>query len=147
MKKDIVNGLYPSCSNDMYTLNTDGGARGNPGPAAIGGVLKNENGETVEEISRFIGKSTNNFAEYTALIDGLELAVSKNINELRCFLDSELVVKQLNGLYKVKDPALNDLHKKVRALCSKFSFVSFAHVSRDMNKEADKLVNKVLENI
>lgn len=126
-------------------LFTDGGARGNPGPSAIGVVLKDLENATVTELGRYIGSATNNEAEYTALIEGLKLAISKNVLELECRLDSELVVKQMNGLYKVKNERLEKMYKEAKGLCQKFSNVTFVHIPRTKNKEADALVNKVLD--
>jgi len=129
---------------------TDGGSRGNPGPAACGVVIKNETGKIILESSKYIGKATNNQAEYEALILALEKAKeinkSKKIKrDLDCFLDSELVVKQLNREYKMKNEGLKPLFIKVNNLISKFSSVKFFHISREKNKPADKLVNKELD--
>ena len=129
-----------------YTLHTDGGSRGNPGPAAIGGLITDENNEILESFSDFIGTQTNNYAEYTALIKGLEIAVDKNITVLDCYLDSELVVKQVKGIYRVKDITLQTLHKKVIEKAKKFKAINFIHVKRHLNKEADQLVNNALDN-
>lgn len=126
-------------------LYTDGGARGNPGPAAIGVILKNEAEEKIAEKGLFIGNTTNNLAEYTALVEGLILAHEKNPEELTCFLDSELVVKQLHGFYKVKNLKIRLLFEKVRSLEKSFKNVTYKHVSRHLNAEADVLVNKVLD--
>lgn len=130
-----------------YSLYTDGGSRDNPGLAAIGGILKDEHGTEVLSFSQFIGISTNNVAEYTALIFGLNLAFKNNLNEIECFLDSELIVKQVNGEYKVKDPNLKALHQAVLRLVSKFDEIKFTYVPREKNKEADTLVNKALDEI
>ncbi|MCB9802691.1 ribonuclease HI family protein [Candidatus Nomurabacteria bacterium] len=127
-------------------LFTDGGARGNPGPAAIGGVLYNENQEEIASFSEYIGETTNNQAEYRALLKGLELALEKKLEELACFLDSELVVKQLNKEYRVKDAELAKLFVKIWNLSQQFKVISFSHVRREFNKEADRLVNQALDN-
>jgi len=124
-------------------LHTDGGARGNPGPAAIGYVLA-VGGRPVVEGSQYIGKATNNRAEYVALIKGLRRALEEGAEEVACYLDSELLVEQLNGRYKVKDAGLKPLFVEVRNLSERFSRVSFTHVPREKNKRADKLVNKAL---
>lgn len=128
-------------SNRLFT---DGGARGNPGPAAIGAVLY-KNDKVVGKVSQYIGETTNNQAEYQAIMEGLNLALSKNIDELECFLDSELVVKQLNQEYKVKDKELAKIFVKVWNLSLKFKKISFSHIRREFNKEADKLVNEALD--
>jgi len=131
----------------IYTLHTDGGSRGNPGPAGIGGLIEDQEGILVQSFSEYIGTQTNNYAEYKALIKGLELSLHKNIKELECYLDSELVVKQLKGIYRVKDETLKILHTKVQTLIKKFDTIEFIHVKREFNKEADKLVNKALDSI
>lgn len=128
-----------------YTLNTDGGARGNPGPAGIGIVIKNSQAETIYEMGAYIGHTTNNEAEYTALLKGLEVALEKNIKELDCFLDSELVVKQLNGQYKVKNANLKTFWTKIKGQALKFEKITFNHTLRNGNKEADQLVNDALD--
>ena len=130
---------------DKFTLNTDGGARGNPGPSAIGCVIKNSSGEVVNQFKEYIGIATNNVAEYSALIKGLSIALELDISSLSCFLDSELVVKQVNGIYRVKDENLKLLHSEVAVLKSKFKQISFNHVRREANSLADKLVNEALD--
>jgi len=125
-------------------LFTDGGARGNPGPAAIGGVLY-QGSKKINTFSEYIGETTNNQAEYQALIKGLKLALASDIQELTCYLDSELVVKQLNKEYKVKDVGLSKLFVKAWNLVIKFKKISFHHVRRELNKEADALVNQALD--
>ena len=124
---------------------TDGGARGNPGPAGIGAVLKNEKGETVAEISEHIGETTNNQAEYRAVIVAIEKAKKLGAAELEFFLDSELVVKQLNREYKVRDKELAPLFMKIYNTSMIFKKVTFKHVPRELNVEADKLVNSALD--
>lgn len=128
-----------------YTLHTDGGSRNNPGPAGIGGIIHDENGSVVESFSKFIGTQTNNFAEYTAIEEGLKLAISLKIEELTCYLDSELAVKQINKIYKVKDETLKGIYLKVMNLSKSFKSIKFIHVRREFNKEADKLVNMALD--
>ena len=129
----------------MFTLNSDGGARGNPGLAAIGAVIKNEQGEVVFAGGLALGSTTNNFAEYQALLFGLMKAIELGIKDIECLLDSELVVKQLKGEYKVKDIHLKELHSKVLVLKSKFSQIVFSNIPRAKNKGADKIVNNVLD--
>ncbi len=126
-------------------LYTDGGSRGNPGPAAIGVVIKDDKGINVFEMAKYIGNGTNNEAEYTALEEGLSEAVKRNITELTCYLDSELVVKQLNGLYKVKNERIAVLYQRVKKLTENFNSLKFIHVPRSKNHEADALVNKALD--
>ncbi len=131
---------YPS-----LIIHTDGGARGNPGPAGIGAVLKDEKGTLVAEVSEYIGETTNNQAEYRAVLAAMEKAKALGAEELEFVLDSELVVKQLNREYKVKDKDLAVVFMKVYNASQGFAKVSFKHVRREFNKEADALVNKALD--
>lgn len=126
-------------------IHTDGGARGNPGPSAIGIVIKNEKGKTLFSGGKYIGETTNNQAEYQAVIFALEKAKELGGTELFFHLDSELVVKQLKGEYKVKNQDLAAQFMKIWNLRSKFKLVDFKHVYREENKEADALVNTVLD--
>jgi ribonuclease HI len=128
-----------------FIIYTDGGARGNPGPAAIGAVIKDGKGELIAEISEYIGETTNNQAEYRAVIAAIEKAKELGAEELEFFLDSELVVKQLNREYKVRDKDLAPLFVKIYNAMMGFKKVTFKHVRREMNKEADKLVNEALD--
>lgn len=124
---------------------SDGGARGNPGPAGIGAVLYNENKEKIAEISKYLGVATNNQAEYKALIEGLKKAKDLGAKEVKVFMDSELVVKQLNREYKVKNKDLAPLFLQVYNLSSSFSKISFTHIYREDNKVADALANKAMD--
>jgi len=128
-----------------FIIYSDGGARGNPGPAAIGVVIKNGD-KIVQEISKTIGETTNNQAEYQAILAGLEAVKKLGAETVECFLDSELVVKQLKHEYKVKNKELAPLFVKVHNLSIQFKKISFTHVRREQNKEADKLVNEALDN-
>jgi len=124
-------------------LHTDGGARGNPGPAGIGVVLEIAGQKWVYK--QYIGEATNNQAEYQALILGLEKARAAGVGEVDCCLDSELVVKQLNREYKVKNAGIAPLFVKVWNLAQAFDKINFKHVFREDNKEADRLVNEALD--
>ena len=128
-----------------HHLYTDGGARGNPGPAGIGARLLTASGDVVEELADFIGKATNNVAEYQALLAGLELALDRGVERLDVFMDSELVVRQVNGQYKVKDAGLKPLHAQACLLLSRFHEVDVKHVRREQNAEADRLVNEAID--
>lgn len=128
------------------SIYTDGGARGNPGPAAIGGVVKNEAGETMAEVSEYIGHTTNNQAEYQALLATLTQAKELGATEVDCYLDSLLVVNQMNGEWKVKDMALRPHVIAIHNVKVQIGTVRFQHVRREYNKEADALVNKALDN-
>lgn len=126
------------------SLYTDGGARGNPGPAAAAFVAKNGN-EIILKRSEYLGRTTNNQAEYRALVLGLEELLRMNVKKISCFLDSELVVKQLNGQYRVKDKDLRLPYEKILKLAGEFKEIKFSHIRREKNKEADKLVNEELD--
>ena len=127
------------------TLHTDGGARGNPGPAGIGVVLKGATGEVVGEIAEGIGSTTNNVAEYKALIAGLKLALEKGFTELEVFMDSELVVSQVKGEWKIKKDTLRPLAVEARSLMNRFEELSIGHVRREENADADKLANQGMD--
>ena len=127
------------------TLYTDGGARGNPGPAGIGVVLRDEYGEVVGEIAQGIGEATNNVAEYAALIAGLELAQTKGVSDLEVYMDSELVVSQLLGKWKIKKDTLRPLAVKARALMNRFDSCELKHVRRELNADADRLANQGMD--
>ncbi len=126
------------------TTYTDGGARGNPGPAGIGVVIKRGN-EVVKKYGRYLGETTNNQAEYKALISALEHVTELGAEEVECMLDSELVVKQMKHEYRVKDPDLAPLFLKVYNLTQGFKKVTFHHIPREKNKEADAMVNEALD--
>ncbi|PIP67076.1 MAG: ribonuclease H [Parcubacteria group bacterium CG11_big_fil_rev_8_21_14_0_20_41_14] len=126
-------------------IHTDGGSRGNPGPAGIGAVLSDESGAVKKEISEYIGKATNNQAEYTALVRALEEARNLGAKEVQIAMDSELIVKQLKQEYKVKNKDLAPLFVKVWNLLSWFEKWSIKHVLREKNKRADELVNDALD--
>ncbi len=130
---------------EKIIIHSDGGARGNPGPAGIGAVLNADNGIVLAEISKYIGETTNNQAEYQALIAGLEKAKELKAEELDCYLDSELVVKQLNREYKVKNAELAPLFLKVHNLSLSFKKIKFIHIRREFNKEADRLANEAMD--
>lgn len=139
-----MNSLFGTTPIDA-TLFADGGSRGNPGPAASGAVLVNGYGQVIGESGLYLGVATNNVAEWTALLIGLQMALDRGMNSLAVRLDSELVVKQFCGEYRVKNPDLQDLHKRVVALARRFSHLDVAHVRRAQNKLADALVNRVLD--
>jgi ribonuclease HI len=120
----------------------DGAARGNPGPAGIGVQITTPDGAVVAEIARGIGEGTNNVAEYTAAIEGLTLARELGARTVTVRSDSQLLVHQLTGRYRVKTPHLQPLHRRVRNLVASFDRVSFEHVGRELNGEADRLANE-----
>ncbi len=126
-------------------VNVDGGARGNPGPAAIGVVVQAAGGEVLEERGERIGRATNNVAEYRALLAGIESAAAHGASELELVGDSELIVRQVEGRYKVKDPTMRELHAEVKRALAPFERWSIRHVRREQNAEADRLVNAALD--
>jgi ribonuclease HI len=128
-------------------VNVDGGARGNPGPAAVAAVASKPDGEVVDSRGEAIGTATNNVAEYRALLLGIELAREHGASEVELIGDSELIVKQVNGEYKVKDAGLRPLHAQVRAALEGFDRWSIRHVRREQNAAADALVNETLDGV
>ncbi len=128
----------------VITTFTDGGARGNPGPAGIGVVLKS-NGANIFAKGEYIGETTNNQAEYRALLLALEKAHEFGAEEVQCFLDSELLVKQMNRQYKVRDANLAVHFVKAVQLSQNFRKITFTHIPREQNQEADALVNEAID--
>jgi ribonuclease HI len=126
-------------------VNVDGGSRGNPGPAAVGVVVQDGDGEVLEEVAERIGRATNNVAEYRALLLGIERARELGASELELIGDSELIVRQVKGEYKVKDAALRELHAEATRALEGFEEWSIRHVPRERNSEADSLVNRALD--
>jgi ribonuclease HI len=126
-------------------VHVDGGARGNPGPAAVGVVLSTPEGDVVDEASAVIGQSTNNVAEYRGLLLGLERARSLGATEIEVVNDSELVARQVSGVYRVKHPDMKPLHREALATLDSFERWSIRSVPRDQNARADELVNRALD--
>ena len=126
-------------------INTDGASQGNPGPAAIGATIKDEQGRLLASISQRIGQTTNNQAEYRAIIAALEKATSLGAEQVDIHSDSELVVRQINGGYRVKKATLKPLHQKVKQILNQFESSTITHIPRQQNKEADSLANMALE--
>lgn len=127
-----------------YVLNFDGASRGNPGPAGIGAVIFHE-GKEIWATCQYIGKKTNNQSEYSALILGLKDAISKDIKQLQVYGDSQLVINQINGQYKVRNPLLQELYQEVQGLKTQFEYIEFTHIYREFNKRADQLSNMALD--
>jgi len=126
-------------------LFTDGAARGNPGPAGLGVVIEDEQGLRLRGLHRWLGVATNNEAEYHALIEGLKAVVDWKPDRLEVFLDSKLVVEQVSGRYRVKEPRLQPLHREAKELLAGFGAVSISHVERERNKGADALANMAID--
>ncbi len=131
---------------NLAVMYTDGGARGNPGIAGIGILIEDEDGNIIKEISQYIGEQTNNVAEYKALNRGLEVALDLGIKKITCYLDSELVVKQIKGEYKVKNERMIPMYNMTMPLIKKFDSFEIIHIKRELNKKADKLVNEAIDN-
>lgn len=124
---------------------TDGGARGNPGPAGYGVVIHDARGTKIAALSEYLGRQTNNFAEYQALIGALEYAVEHGPKALKVISDSELLVRQIKGVYKVKEPTLRDLHARASQLIRQLDWFEIEHTLRGGNREADELANQAMD--
>ena len=127
------------------TIHTDGAARGNPGPAGAGAYIQDQDGKLVSEEFRYLGEATNNVAEYEALLLGMECARELGASRIEMRADSELVVRQLTGVYRVRNPALQKLHARVQQLAREFESVRYTHVRREQNREADRLANRAID--
>jgi ribonuclease HI len=134
-----------AAGHEQLVVNVDGGARGNPGPAAIAAVVSTPEGLVLEERGEHIGEATNNVAEYRALLLGIERAGARGASELELIGDSELVVRQVKGEYRVKDAGLRELHGRVMQALDPFERWSIRHVPREENAAADRIVNDVLD--
>lgn len=146
-----VAGAFFSCpdsekplNSKKVIINTDGASKGNPGPAAIGVAIKDERGQLITSVSRGIGRATNNEAEYQAIIAALEQALKIGASHITIHSDSELVVRQLNGQYRVKKATLQALYQQVKQLQGRFTACNFTHINRQQNMAADKLANEAL---
>jgi ribonuclease HI len=124
---------------------SDGGARGNPGPAGYGVVIKDEAGRRVAQLSEYLGHQTNNFAEYQGLIAALEYALEHGPRALKLISDSELLVRQIKGIYKVKNATLQDLHGRAKELIAQLEWFSIGHALREHNQDADRLANEAMD--
>ena len=132
-------------AQDVLIACIDGGSRGNPGPAAYGVYLQDANGRCVDELCEFLGVKTNNVAEYSALLAALRYAIEKEFCDLQVVSDSELLVKQMQGRYRVNSPDLRPLYEEARRMVQKLSSFSIRHVLRAKNKEADRLANVAMD--
>ena len=140
--------LFESRENppEHYLIaHSDGGARGNPGPAGYGVVIKDEAGRKVAALSEYLGHQTNNFAEYQGLIAALEYAIKHGPKALKLISDSELLVRQIKGIYKVKNAVLQDLHGRAKELIAQMDWFSIGHAFREQNQEADQLANDAMD--
>ena len=160
--RDVVNSNMPSYSSrsaetkhlfetrenppEHYLVaHSDGGARGNPGPAGYGVVVQDEAGRKVAALSEYLGHQTNNFAEYQGLIAALEYALQHGTKALKVISDSELLVRQIKGIYKVKNATLQDLHGRAKQLIAQLDWFSIGHALREHNQEADRLANDAMD--
>ena len=123
----------------------DGGARGNPGPAGYGVVVEDEAGKQLAGLNEYLGHRTNNFAEYSGLLAALQYAVDHGYKGLKVISDSELLVRQMRGQYKVKNPTLIELHGRARQLIAKLAWFEIGHVLREKNRGADRLANEAMD--
>src|SRR4051795_7260512 len=147
---------YPSGSKNLFeprenppehylVAHSDGGARGNPGPAGYGVVIQDESGRKVAALSEYLGHQTNNFAEYQGLIAALEYALQHGPKALKVISDSELLVRQIKGIYKVKNATLQDLHGRAKQLIAQMDWFSIGHALREQNQDADRLANDAMD--
>ena len=132
---------------DLYTAEIDGASRGNPGPASYAVILRKPDGSVAHQISKYLGHHTNNVAEYHALIAALDYAARHGLRVLRVRSDSELLVRQMNGLYRVKDTKLRPLHERAKKLAQGIPHFSIQHVRRELNQAADRLANQALDRL
>ena len=128
-----------------HTAHVDGGARGNPGPAGFGVVIHDSHGKKVAELSQYLGHHTNNYAEYSGLLAALRFAIAHHIQALRIVSDSELMVRQMKGIYKVRHPELRKLYDEAQRLTSQIEHVDIRHALREHNQTADGLANQAMD--
>jgi len=145
--KSLFGEAAPEAKPDAaaYRINIDGGSRGNPGPAAYGVVVRDPNGGIVTKLKKYIGRFSNNVAEYYGLIAAMDYAQSHGVRAIRVESDSELLVKQMRGLYKVKSADLQPLYERAQKMSKAFDSFRIDHVYREQNREADTLVNEALD--
>jgi ribonuclease HI len=136
---------FQSRPNEFLIAYTDGGARGNPGPAGFGVYITDQNGNKVQGLSHYLGHQTNNFAEYSALLAALEWAIQHGHRAVQVVSDSELMVKQLRGIYKVRNENLQPLFEKAQKLIDRLDWFEIKHVLREQNREADRLANEAMD--
>jgi len=147
-----IKALFPDHDNapretpaHYLVAHSDGGARGNPGPAGYGVVIQDESGKKVAHLSEYLGHQTNNFAEYQGLIAALEYAIQHGPQALKLISDSELLVRQIKGIYKVKNAVLKDLHARAKELIAQLDWFSIGHALREHNRDADRLANEAMD--
>jgi ribonuclease HI len=143
--QEFPGGALFSDEQGYLVAHIDGGARGNPGPAGYGVVIEDEVGRPVAEVSEYLGRQTNNYAEYSALLAALAYAIKHGFKAMKVVSDSELMVKQINGQYKVSSPALKELNAQAMKLIDQFDCFEIRHVLREKNREADRLANLAMD--
>ncbi|MFZ0707869.1 MAG: ribonuclease HI family protein [Candidatus Korobacteraceae bacterium] len=143
--QEFMGGAIFSDEQGYLVAHIDGGARGNPGPAGYGVVVEDEVGRPVAELSEYLGRQTNNYAEYSGLLAALSYAIKHGFKALKVISDSELMVKQINGEYKVSNPTLKDLHARAMKLIDQLDCFEVRHVLREKNKDADRLANAAMD--
>lgn len=136
--------LFGEATNASASANIDGGSRGNPGPAGYGVHIEQDDGSVVD-LKESLGIATNNVAEYNGLLAALRWAAEHGVRTFHVRSDSELLVKQMKGIYRVKNPGLQPLHEQARALARRIGKVTFEHVRREFNKDADRLANEAMD--
>jgi len=140
--------LFPALEKSAtpaYTAHIDGGARGNPGPAGYGVVIQDPAGHKVAELSEYLGHRTNNYAEYQGLLAVLKYALAHNLTVLKVISDSELMVRQMKGIYKVKHPELRKFHEEAHQMVRKLEHFEIRHALREHNRDADRLANEAMD--
>ncbi|HEX6878969.1 MAG TPA: ribonuclease HI family protein [Terriglobales bacterium] len=143
--QDMFGAVDEKDSGPCLVANIDGGARGNPGPAGYGVSIEDESGKRIDSLYGYLGIQTNNFAEYSGLLAALEYALSHNYRNIKIRSDSELLVKQIKGEYKVRSEVLFDIFREAKELIRKFDSFQIRHVMREQNREADRLANKAMD--
>ncbi len=144
-QQDLFKPAAPPRKAFAIVANIDGGSRGNPGPAAFGVVIRNAQGQVLAKVGDYLGSTTNNVAEYSGLLAALDWAIREKHTSLKVFSDSELLVRQMRGQYRVKNPDLKRLFERAQSLVRKLDLFSIEHVRRNSNRDADRLVNEVLD--
>src|ERR1700690_3303483 len=138
--------LFPAPkSAPAHTAHVDGGARGNPGPAGFGGVIHDPHGKKVAELSQYLGHRTNNYPEYSGLLAARRSAIAHGVHSLRVISDSELMVRQMKGIYKVRHPELRKLYDEAQRLTAQIEHVEIRHALREHNQDADRLANEAMD--
>jgi probable phosphoglycerate mutase len=145
MNQSLFSDPPAAASSELFTAHCDGGSRGNPGPSGYGAVIEDANGRVVAELSGFLGIRTNNYAEYSGLLAVLQWAIENSAKHLRVISDSELMVKQIQGKYKVASPILRPLFEEARKLSRRIAVFEIRHTLRGGNKQADQLANEAMD--